>query len=207
MDIKMGTRTFLESEVSKTIARSDLYEKMISVNPNAPTEAEHDARAVTKLRYMQFREQQSSTNSEGFRIEGIKLPSQPPIKDLKQVRTESQLVETMSKFLGGRSNIRQKLVKRLKDIRTMFENCEYFKTHEVIGSSIFMIFDENSIGAWLIDFAKTNTVPDGVRVTHRAPWKQGNYEEGFLYGLDRLITVSFILINVYFSIHITVKLA
>lgn len=30
MDIKMGTRTFLESEVSNTKARKDLYEKVSS---------------------------------------------------------------------------------------------------------------------------------------------------------------------------------
>lgn len=28
MDIKMGTRTFLESEVSRTVARPDLYQKV-----------------------------------------------------------------------------------------------------------------------------------------------------------------------------------
>ncbi|XP_077302681.1 inositol-trisphosphate 3-kinase-like protein isoform X2 [Arctopsyche grandis] len=189
MDIKMGARTFLETEVSKTTARSDLYEKMIAVDPNAPTELEHAARAVTKLRYMQFREQQSSTNSEGFRIEGIKMPGEPPINDLKRIKSEEQVMATMAKFLGGRSHIRQKIVKRLKEIRSYFEQCEYFKTHEVIGSSIFLIFDENSIGAWLIDFAKTQAVPEGIFVTHRTPWKQGNYEEGFLFGMDRLIKI------------------
>jgi 1D-myo-inositol-triphosphate 3-kinase len=30
MDIKMGTRTFLESEVQKTTARPDLYQKVSS---------------------------------------------------------------------------------------------------------------------------------------------------------------------------------
>lgn len=28
VDVKMGTRTFLESEVQKTIARNDLYQKV-----------------------------------------------------------------------------------------------------------------------------------------------------------------------------------
>jgi 1D-myo-inositol-triphosphate 3-kinase len=30
IDIKMGTRTFLESEVTNTTARSDLYQKVIT---------------------------------------------------------------------------------------------------------------------------------------------------------------------------------
>ena len=34
MDIKMGTRTFLESEVSNTKARADLYEKVSLIFPS-----------------------------------------------------------------------------------------------------------------------------------------------------------------------------
>ncbi|VDK74386.1 unnamed protein product, partial [Gongylonema pulchrum] len=45
MDIKMGTRTFLESEVNNATKRSDLYQKMIALNPNEPTEEEHSAKA------------------------------------------------------------------------------------------------------------------------------------------------------------------
>lgn len=104
MDIKMGTRTFLESEVTNTTARSDLYQKvyairaldrinthivllnlgnflfllllhpqMVKVEPNAPTAEEYELQAVTKLRYMMFREHQSTSCSLGFRIEAIKV--------------------------------------------------------------------------------------------------------------------------------------
>lgn len=46
---------------------------MISVDPDAPNTEERKLQAVTKLRYMQFREQQSSTCSHGFRIEAMKV--------------------------------------------------------------------------------------------------------------------------------------
>lgn len=188
MDIKMGTRTFLESEVSKITARPDLYQKMIAVDPDAPTQLEHEQRAVTKLRYMQFREQQSSTCSHGFRIEAMKLPGAPPITDLKKVKSHSEVLDTIRQFLDRREDTRQKILARLRNLRTKIEESEYFKTHEVIGSSIFMIYDNEKVGVWLIDFAKTREVPDGRKLTHRRPWEKGNHEEGFLFGLDNLIS-------------------
>ncbi|XP_047528090.1 inositol-trisphosphate 3-kinase homolog isoform X2 [Vanessa atalanta] len=187
MDIKMGTRTFLEDEVSNARARSDLYEKMVRLDPNAPTEAEHVARAVTKLRYMQFREQCSSSAEQGFRIEAVKLPGQPPLTDLQKVKEPKQLTAAVARFFGNDERARHAIATRLREIRSLFEKSDFFRTHEIVGSSIFIIYDDERVGAWLIDFAKTRRVPNEIKVTHREPWQQGNHEEGFLYGLDRLI--------------------
>ncbi|XP_037869416.1 inositol-trisphosphate 3-kinase homolog isoform X1 [Bombyx mori] len=187
MDIKMGTRTFLEDEVSNAHARADLYEKMVRLDPNAPTESEHAARAVTKLRYMQFREQRSSSAEQGFRIEAVKLPGEPALTDLQKIREPHQLAATVARFLGNDERARREIASRLREIRDHFERSDFFKSHEIVGSSIFIIYDDERVGAWLIDFAKTRKIPTGSQVNHRAPWQQGNHEEGFLFGLDRLI--------------------
>ena len=73
MDIKMGRRTFLEMEVISNKARHDLYDKMVKIDPHEPTKEEHQTKAVSKLRYMQFREDLSSSSNLGFRIEGFKV--------------------------------------------------------------------------------------------------------------------------------------
>lgn len=50
---------------------------MVKVDPSAPTKEENELKAVTKLRYMMFREQQSSSCRLGFRIEAIKVMETP----------------------------------------------------------------------------------------------------------------------------------
>lgn len=46
---------------------------MCAVDPNAPTDEENELTAISKYRYMSFRESLTSTVNLGFRIEGIKV--------------------------------------------------------------------------------------------------------------------------------------
>jgi len=104
---------------------------MVAVDPNAPSAEEHVLQAVTKLRYMQFREQQSSTCSQGFRIEAMKLRGAPTVTDLKKVKSRREVEVTLALFLAGREDTRLRLLARLNEIRNKLEESEYFRTHEV----------------------------------------------------------------------------
>lgn len=132
---------------------------MVALDSKAPNAEEHKLQAVTKLRYMQFREEQSSTCSHGFRIEAMKViktnwflhtpflnffwwikltviitlqfRGSPPVTDLKTVKSDEEVNSTLALFLGDRHDIKQRLVARLNDIRSKLDRSHYFKTHEV----------------------------------------------------------------------------
>ena len=69
----------------------------------------------------------------------------------------------------------------------------------MVGSSILFVYDDGARGdretsvdtaaAHMIDFAKTEELPDEARLTHTADWELGNREEGYLTGLDNLIAL------------------
>ncbi|RWS28307.1 inositol-trisphosphate 3-kinase A-like isoform X2, partial [Leptotrombidium deliense] len=189
MDIKMGTRTFLESEVNNCKARNDLYEKMIKIDASAATPEEHELKAITKLRYMTFRENRSSSSNLGFRIEGFKIFGKEPVNDMQFVKSREDVLENLKHFLCTSKETKQQLIKKLKKLKENFVRSEFFKTHEVIGSSLLIIYDSRKVGVWMIDFAKTVPLPNGLKIDHFSQWSLGNHEDGYLFGLSNLINL------------------
>lgn len=139
------------------------FVQMVKVDPSAPTNEENQLQAVTKLRYMMFREKQSSSCSLGFRIEAIKasfnkdfifprafnfncffvffvyqqFQGKPPVSELKTVQTREAVQSMLEVFLGRGPHVRKQLIARLKHIRQKFQDSPYFQTHEVL--KIFQI--------------------------------------------------------------------
>ncbi|WAR11011.1 IP3KH-like protein [Mya arenaria] len=180
--------TFLEAEVMNSTQRKDLYDKMVALDPDAPTAEEKRLQSITKLRYMQFREQESSTADYGFRIEAVRISGEPPTTNLKRVKTKEQIHDVLSRFVHNSQHIQGLLLERLRDIRDKLQESSFFMSHELIGSSVLVMYDQNGkCGIWVIDFSKTNPVPDAEPITHRLPWSLGNHEDGFLFGIDNLI--------------------
>ena len=127
MDIKLGTRTFAESEVADTRCRKDLVEKMLKLDGHDLTEDERrdgvsklrcaparpprgriaavrhpaapHAPPLAPLRYMQFRERVSSTAAFGWRIEGIATAGGGKHPSTKQTREPADLLAALGWFL------------------------------------------------------------------------------------------------------------
>lgn len=194
MDCKMGVRTYLEEELTKArkkpSPRPDMYQKMIEVDPEAPTPEENNQKVVTKPRYMQWRETISSTATLGFRIEGVKKEDGTVNRDFKKTKTRDQVISAFHDFVRGNKDILRSYLSRLEEIRDTLEISPFFKTHEVIGSSLLFVHDSKGRAkVWMIDFGKTTPLPDGEELTHRAQWVEGNREDGYLCGLDSLVDI------------------
>lgn len=59
----------------------------------------------------------------------------------------------------------------------------------MIGSSLLFVHDRNQASIWLIDFAKTVSLPDTTNITHSSEWIVGNHEDGYLIGINNLIQI------------------
>ncbi|XP_025032367.1 inositol-trisphosphate 3-kinase A-like isoform X2 [Python bivittatus] len=139
MDCKMGTRTYLEDEVCKgqpwPAPRRDLYQKMVKIDPWAPTAEERRQGAITKPRYMHWRENISSSASLGFRIEGITIEGGAVQRDFKQTRSQDQIVEIFLQFVKNRVDVLKTYLARLENLRQALAESIFFKRHEVIAGN------------------------------------------------------------------------
>ncbi|KFM78031.1 Inositol-trisphosphate 3-kinase B, partial [Stegodyphus mimosarum] len=139
MDIKVGVRTYSEEELARAKEnpklRKDMYEKMVQMDENEPTEEEHRLKAVTKPRYMVWRETISSTANLGFRIEGIKKADGTTSKDFKSTKTKEQVMTAIQEFTNDFPLALNSYYLRLQSLYNTLEKSEFFSHHELIGSS------------------------------------------------------------------------
>jgi len=106
----LSCRTYLEEELLKArvqkALRKDMYEKMTEIDPNEPTEEEHAQQAITKPRYMQWRESVSSSSTLGFRIEGIKTTSGKALKDFKTTKAPKDVSAALRLYISENPTVK-----------------------------------------------------------------------------------------------------
>jgi 1D-myo-inositol-triphosphate 3-kinase len=190
MDIKMGVRTFLESELTKSKPRVDLAKKVMDIDPTLLTKDERTD-GITKLRYMQVREELSSTSRLGLRIEGIRLATGEEIEVRRTLREPEEIRSKLEQFVQSRADVGAAFLVILEKLRSALEASNWFHGHELVSSSLLFIYDDNPKPTyppklWMIDFGKTKAASAGRRLDHRLPWQPSNGEDGYLLGMDSL---------------------
>ncbi|UJR10674.1 hypothetical protein I4U23_014868 [Adineta vaga] len=193
MDCKIGVRTYLEEELEKSERdpkpRADLYNKMIAIDPSAPTEKEHEEGKILKPRYMLWRESISSSQDLGFRIEAIKKSRGLMSKEFQRIKERDDVKKQLSEFIADSTTRANEYLRRLLDLRSACLRSNFFQTHELIGSSLLFVHDGNKTSISMIDFGKTRSLPENIHITHLKPWIRGLHEDGYLIGLDNLISL------------------
>uniref|UniRef100_A0A8C5SDL0 Kinase n=1 Tax=Laticauda laticaudata TaxID=8630 RepID=A0A8C5SDL0_LATLA len=82
-------------------------------------------------------------------------------------------------------------LEQLQEVRVTLDQSEFFKAHEVIGSSLLFVHDKTGLArVCMIDFGKTVPLPDKQTLTHQLPWVDGNREDGHLWGLENLMAIT-----------------
>mmetsp|Transcript_27444 Transcript_27444/g.63439 ORF Transcript_27444/g.63439 Transcript_27444/m.63439 type:complete len:481 (-) Transcript_27444:7-1449(-) len=170
MDCKLGIRSFAEEEVQKTELRADLFEKLVLLDPTAPTEEEQAKQACTKYRWMSYNDKFTGLDTLGFRIDGIANPNvqhRLPKRDLKILRTVPNCANCIAKhFLPTptpqaedanltpeeerilqqkcsklQSEAASQIVAGLKRLKAAMLRSPFAQTHSFVGSSLLFIVD------------------------------------------------------------------
>jgi len=201
MDCKLGLRTFKEEEVKNNKPRADLYQKLLKMDPEAPTEEETASKTCTKCKYLSTRDSVSSSTSLGMRIEGVASMEGVRVdqEDLKTLQGDDNVLQTLMLVLPvpvpGNTECTRRM--RLVLVRQIVEQLEglldavvksgFIRTHELIGTSCLFVVSREKASLHLIDFAKTSALEDGVSIDHRSTWQRGNHEDGFILGIENLL--------------------
>ena len=173
---------------------------MKKLDPSALTPDELEG-GVTKLRYMRYRDDTSSSRTLGWRIEGVRHGEESYEVPARKIGTREQACAAIAWFVNGNAPVHAAVLERLTELRSALEASEWFRRHEVVASSLLFVYDcdpaEGSGGGspggsgppggsappgtptarvFMIDFAKTTTLSE-LTLSHRAPWVMGNHED------------------------------
>lgn len=182
---------------------------MVSLDKSAPTEEERRVGAVTKMRYLTFRESLTTTAHLGFRIDAMKIGDDPNLNDtplnFRRGPTDpTAVLRELTRFVCSSKEVAAAFAKRLRELRAALEaDTSFFPTYTLIRSSLLFTYDhaavagggpggrpEVGVGVHMIDFSSSKRVPPGSEpLTHRAAWREGSAEDGYLNGVDNLIAM------------------
>ena len=192
LDCKIGVRTFTEEEFlaarENPELRPDLYQRMVEVDYKEPTQVEHYLKKVALHRFMIWRDTISSTASLGFRVKGMRRKG-VSYQHYKTLTSRHKIFKIILSFMKDFPWAAPHFLTQLQTLRQDFKNSKLFSSHEFIGTSLLFVVDRSRCQMWMIDLEKMSSVPPHVSIDHESGWVQGSYQDGYLLGLDNLISI------------------
>ena len=192
MDVKMGVRCFAEKELQSRKPRHDLYKRLCKMDASMLTEEENAQQSITKARWMALRDSMSSTQTHGFRVDGVVTPTlrREAFGDLATVREDADIIKVLQCFLPPGHEVARRvcrqLLARLASLEAALRESSLFWASELIGSSLLFAADGTGrCCVWMLDFGLTCHAPNGP-LKHDIEWQLGNHEDGYLLGLKNL---------------------
>jgi hypothetical protein len=202
MDVKIGLRTYLATDCDNVKLRPDFLNRMLKEYPNEVTDKDREAKGVTKLRWMQIRDAQTTISSLGFRIDGV-AGSRTPKEEWKldDVHSREEVCTALRRFVVAAADddgqsagddtpsmLAAKLVAKMREIQERFKASQFVQRHECIGSSLLLVADAfGNTGIFWIDFGKTRLLPEGCPISHDTVWVEGTHDDGIFLGMDNLL--------------------
>jgi len=106
------------------------------------------------------------------------------------ITTVEKVRETIELYVQKRPQLISSFLPKLRDLRTSLENCHVFASHEFVRTSILLVYSNatNSTTVHIIDLTRVSELLNGKTINHRDEWAPGNHEDGYLVGLDNLIS-------------------
>mmetsp|Transcript_29000 Transcript_29000/g.76882 ORF Transcript_29000/g.76882 Transcript_29000/m.76882 type:complete len:246 (+) Transcript_29000:394-1131(+) len=212
LSLIMGTRTATPEDFNPP-ARDHgvpkLLASMSSIDASAPTMEEHNAGSVTKLRYLSFLDESTSTTSLGFRIDAGKtvvgaggskreaetLPL-PKGRTLATLKDEADIIAVLCTFLRNDASLAQAFLQKLEKLKDALSRSAFFPKHAFLRTTMLLVFDDASREAFgkhelkaelkIMNFADAYALPNGQEVDHTATWDgtAASHADGFLTGMQ-----------------------
>jgi len=159
-----------------------------------------------------MRDEMSSLTTLGFRIDGIDGAGSGDLRHHNYFATVKERPYVLGELMhfvksatsAGASpdmlseqemirlheQLSREIATQLKNLRDCCERSSFVKSHEFVGASLLICMDASPprVSVHLIDLAKTSMLPEKVCIDHRSPWKNGNHEDGFLFGIESCIS-------------------
>ena len=210
LSLLMGTRTITPDDFTpeRNQMKPKLLASMLAIAPDGPTEEEKSAGAISRMRYLRFLDESTSTASLGFRIDAAKTvigpagadsqPEKLPLPNgltLAKLREEADISTAFGVFLRNDAALAKAFLQKLEALASALNRSAFFPRHAFLRTTLLMVFDDTArtskVELKMMNFGDAYALPAGEQLDHTAAWDGSatSHADGYLIGVQSLIRI------------------